>query len=869
MDWFVRGSALATPGRTGGMHAEKGFHFQKSYAGYLLTRLLSGAEGISIIRYEGAQDVDLMLTDGRQVHVQVKKYDRTPLDVLRLTAVVESFVTDYRDAKNANGFTPADGLDFRLVAVGAVTDVAVLDIARRSNKHIHAPAIAKRISGKAKAPHALKQEVRAVLDRLETHLYPVGSPSDMYIAMAEAALVRFGVMQDRIDDALRALIGKIHWRENILASDVSEWLGPYLPPNHPASGTGAIRLVTGRTVAVRTAEAFYSSQATIWPAIFTDMDAPRDELRVLMAALEDPLAAKVLIKGPSGAGKSTLARRAAWNLAKQGRAMVLEVTDPTEAGEHWDAALKFAKGQAGSGRYTILLIDDLPDYGQLIRLAADLLVGSPLKVLGTTWRAGATVKRLGEGAIEVPIGKISECEAAGIASRLGRSLEKIPSAQLEPILNSGQLLLLNLVLLGEGSAESFARRILDRLREEAPELVAPYLDLCVFGRSDTSVPIAALLRRDRVSAQLLRSSEISGLVFEVGPHRLRSGHRLLSASVVAAAKVEPVERMIAIAGAADVSFERERRFAVGAIERVTSLDGLEAARASSKDISMLARRISSVGDYLDLRRTSQVLDRLGLEHQAKEIRGLATHERIRTGVDAAAYRADFEHIDPKRTFAVLIRFYDGNDTSWGWRNFLRFAANLDDGHLKTLALDQARGRLSRDDLEPIDGKVIADLVGLIDPPPNYAEILLIDILERFPGQMLVARAVAQTIISRVRSPTVFRVLLGYCESLIGLVDHQQIALVRNLTRAAHHAAPRDKQRWLSHMLSFVKEVSDPLTRAVLLHCSAQLADASHMNVLKNLIGPEDLHEHDELHHARHIIRRKEDAKGEDANGYRI
>lgn len=180
MDWFVRGSALATPARTGGMHAEKGFEFQKAYAVWLLTKLLCGQDKLSMIRYEGAQDVDLFLTDKHQIHIQVKKYDKTPLDLGHAYDVIAGFVRDYQDATAANGVAPADGLRFRLVAVGTVTDLGVLDIARRNNIRSHVLKVASRIVGSTKPPASLKATVRAVLERVEAEIFPVGSPTEMY-----------------------------------------------------------------------------------------------------------------------------------------------------------------------------------------------------------------------------------------------------------------------------------------------------------------------------------------------------------------------------------------------------------------------------------------------------------------------------------------------------------------------------------------------------------------------------------------------------------------------------------------------------------------------------------------------------------------
>lgn len=278
-----------------------------------------------------AQDVDLFLTNKHQIHVQVKKYDKTPLDLVHAYDIVAGFVRDYQDATTANGVTPTDGLRFRLVLVGTVKDLGILDIARRINIRSHAPKVAAHIFGSTKPPASLKDAVRAVLNRVEAEIFPVGSPTDMYRRMAEAGLARFGVIPDRIDDAVRALIVGIRWRKNITARDVAAQLADYLPHSHPASGKSPIRLVTAAEHPPKSAKAFYSSRAQIWPAIFAGADADRDELPRVIDAMKHRAMSKILISGPSGSGKSTLARRAAWDLAKNGEALVLEVSDASEA----------------------------------------------------------------------------------------------------------------------------------------------------------------------------------------------------------------------------------------------------------------------------------------------------------------------------------------------------------------------------------------------------------------------------------------------------------------------------------------------------------------------------------------------------------
>ncbi|WP_299413537.1 ATP-binding protein [uncultured Sulfitobacter sp.] len=857
MDWFMRGGAMATPSRTGGMNAEKGFQFQKSYAAWLLTKLITGDEMLAVVRYEGAQDVDLMLTDGKQIHVQVKKYDKTPLNFTRVTEVIKSFAQDYRDAAITNDKNPPDFLSFRLIAVGHITDVAVLDIMRQKRKSVHARKLAQLISDKDQAPAKLKNEVRAVLDRLEAQLFPVGIPSDIYRVMAEAGLTRFGVVPDLVDDAIRALIDNIHWREDISARDVVAWIIPYLPTNHPASSKGAVQLVTGKDKSSPTVEAFYASQATIWPAIFANLDAPRDQLGIVLDAIKDPEVSKILISGPSGVGKSTLARRAAWELAKHGTALVLETTDPIDASENWDDIVKFAMQQARSGRFTVLIVDDLFDFEQLVSRVAELPFDSMLKIIGTAWKGGSIAKRLGDAVIEIPIGRISNQEAAAIASKINCSLENFSENQLDQILDSGQLLLFNLVLLGEGSAENFATRLLNRLESEAEDLIEPYLDLCVFGRSDTSVPISLLLRHNRTASRLLSAPEASGLVFKIGQSRLRSGHRLLSTGVVSVAGIEPVERMLKLAASADVEYENERRFVIRTITLAVSDDGIDAARASSRDIAKLATKIGKVGDYCDVRRVSQLLEKLDLSSEAKAIGALATEGRIRTGADAAFYRSDNEQSDPKHTFEVLLRFYAINKTFWGWRNFLRFASSMDEDGPKWSALAHARTRLTLPNSEPNDGKVIVDLLTSTAEPPEFSESLLLEILERFPEHMSVVSAVLECVIRHVRSELVFDAVLKQCLPLFTTIDNDNIHLIRRLTRATAYARSADKFFWVDQMVKYIKKPQEPYVKGALLHCSAEIAGSQHLDALLKLIEPETVSEDRGVSRARNIIARKQ------------
>jgi len=61
MDWFVRGDQLLTRSRVSGATAERGFDYQRSFALFKMVEMLTGQGGLVSMRYECAQDVDLML----------------------------------------------------------------------------------------------------------------------------------------------------------------------------------------------------------------------------------------------------------------------------------------------------------------------------------------------------------------------------------------------------------------------------------------------------------------------------------------------------------------------------------------------------------------------------------------------------------------------------------------------------------------------------------------------------------------------------------------------------------------------------------------------------------------------------------------
>ena len=73
MKWSIPTDKLTDPRRGGGRENIKGIAFQDAYICLQLITLLDEEKGIIAVRPEGAQDVDLLYSDGREEYIQLKK----------------------------------------------------------------------------------------------------------------------------------------------------------------------------------------------------------------------------------------------------------------------------------------------------------------------------------------------------------------------------------------------------------------------------------------------------------------------------------------------------------------------------------------------------------------------------------------------------------------------------------------------------------------------------------------------------------------------------------------------------------------------------------------------------------------------------
>lgn len=851
VNWAVSGRALETPGRAGGMNAEKGFVFQRSYAAWLLTGLLTGAGGVVALRYEGAQDVDLRLFDGTEIYAQVKGYELTELDWTGARGILSRFVADLQAARAAIGAELSARLSFRLVAAASVGSNDVLDLFRRKRIDKHVARLVRELAAKGSAS-AVKLDLEDVLSRMNAELLPAGIPKEVFRLMAEARLARFGVRADEIDAALRALLDAITWRETIGSAEVLRWIADYLPPAHPCSIVGSMVAFGSRTRSQTGSVAlFYTSQSDVWEGIASELDVPRDAAGALRDAVTSSVCPKILVHGPSGAGKSTLARRVMWDLQVEGRIVAIEFRGPEMSDAEWTATVRLAaRLRAEGGPRVVLLVDDVHEHPLLAQRVAELDASSDLGVVMTAWTVGAGGVGLGAGLQPLPLASISEGEAAVAATRLGRDLVAIPNARLAALLKAGQFIVLNMVLLEGTDFVSFGGRLLDSVKARVPTLVAAYVDLCACGADDRSVPFDVMQRLHGVAIDLVADPAMKGLVFTIGVGRIKSGHRILAGAVAAAAPQNRLTRLLEIASAVDPAVAEERRFGIGVLEDLVASADFSIGLAPP--LERLARLFAGVGQYLDVRRCARLLAAAGLQASATEVEALADFSRVETGPDAAAYRSDHGARNPAGVFDRLLGFYSGNPTSWGWRNLLHMAKEMDASR-RARALDVARQRLSSE-VDVATVTTVIELMNAGDTPASSVDFA-VSILERMPPNVGIARAVTQLIIDRLRSPRLFATLVDYASPLVD-GSGEGLRLARHITSASRRGDSADRRRLLQVLMPLLDELTDENDRATLLHTCANLASGEDVGHISARVGIERADEPPRLNAARHILRRK-------------
>lgn len=844
MEWFVRGDQLLTRSRVSGATAERGFEYQRSFAVYKMTEMLTGEGGLVSMRYECAQDVDLMFGNGEQTHVQIKDFRKTPLSWTRMKEILAGFVRDEFDASIANDRDRIKGLlDYQLTGVGLISDEQTFQILRSTFVGKNAREIVDSMIVPADDERAAYYEAaRSVLEKIQIDLAPRDNPEQSYRLMTEALLVRFGVLPDRVAAAVAYLDEMLVRRETIYPHLVAEWVSAFVPENHPASDQSALRVAPiSFTASDAGTHKFYSSQSEIWAAVASGLVVPRNAYLELRAWLTSEAASKIMITGPSGSGKSTLARRALWNLQRAGKVFALELTGSENVEEAFQHASLIGQAQRPSGRPVVILVDDLFNYRAAAEFAKNLKPKDNVKVLGTAWSVDRP-EAFGDGFRQVTLSEISTEEAESAAAALNTSLGVLKGAELVRIQSEGQFLVLNLALLGQGTSAAFGRKILQSIEHTAKDRIEGYIDLCAAGISDTSIPRSVLKARGTRFDLLDVDKDFEGLVFPAGKgEQIRSGHRLIAEAVIKASGVEPISRLIGLSQAANFLLDRDRRFALRAIERAIEPQNRGFAAARVCEIEDICRKAADVGHYVDCLRASKVAIELGLQETADYALGCAGPDRVVSARDAAAFRSDSERSGrADEAFPTLFSFYDRVDDAWGRRLFINSTQHMArDRQLAVLAqsIKWVKSNPS------YDSEIAATLKSMawIKPSPPGLSDMIIDVVRSARPSAPVLQASCKLIVSGFGNRAAADVVVKFGLPLLTLPAERPFGLAGPVVRAAHNASERVRAELFDRLLSIYQSHPEGKENAAFLfEICAHIVPSNKKSLLADLIDVEKL-----------------------------
>lgn len=160
--------------------------------------------GIVAVRWEGSQDVDFKIEDGREVYAQVKNEQGKKLTLTGLGDVLTSFALDLLDSGN-------QPLRFLYVANAGTLDRAAQRLRNRASSEKDRKAVAALLRKENEFGEMLQSELESLVailvDRIDFQV-PSGHEQDgvsAYEALAYRRLSRYGIPSEGI----QALIDKL------------------------------------------------------------------------------------------------------------------------------------------------------------------------------------------------------------------------------------------------------------------------------------------------------------------------------------------------------------------------------------------------------------------------------------------------------------------------------------------------------------------------------------------------------------------------------------------------------------------------------------------------------------------------------------
>ncbi|MBX8473941.1 hypothetical protein K5D38_04020 [Pseudomonas cichorii] len=725
----------------------KGFEYQAAHALHILTRLLFCENGLVQVRYEGAQDIDTMHGDGRQVFIQYKDTPEKEYDFASVQEILHGFM---RDAIDACG-NPPDAellqkmqLEFLLVSSGVIKGTEMLRLIRGS----FTPLLAKKLikdfeytDNPVVNSKDLLKFAKYVISNTNVRLSPqLEGQQNEQETLAFAKLAMFGVPLIHIQASMDSLKGLLTPPGNLFAGETALALVG-LPDFHPASGRSSIRVLPSENTFhdVSSVEReFRDSGRVSWAAVHYGLDAKRDCSRDICDRLiaMGRKAAVVLVTGNSASGKSTVVRRVGWDLYRTGKALVFEVVEPQKlTHEAWSEVIRLGE----IAHQPVIIVCDEVDAESAVLEQVRLQPQAKVIVLASAKHESVIANNFPVLISPYKLDAVSEEEFRRLADDLGLAHKAKPN-KFSTLMRAGDMFALSLALR-DSSLDNIADRTLQRVKQLIPGLCSAFLCLCACGVRDQGVP-RRLLRRMTEKNEEWAQAEDEGLVFAEAGERYRSGHATLASAILRRTGVNPVDLKMQLLQEVDIANARERRFGLGLLknglkEQVTELTSF------SKQLTSFAEGLANEGDYLDLARGLEVLDVLidtgmtQLQDARAKLDAAMGPDKVRSGHDAVRFMIDVD--DFKTAFPVVARVFAQPGVSFGRNAFMRWVSDRAIGHValqrEAVAINLQWLRIAG--FPPSETTKLVDCIGNgntnlpADTQAEFTEIMT-DVLEAIP-----------------------------------------------------------------------------------------------------------------------------------------
>ena len=680
LTWVVDGDDLKTKHRQGGMIALKGFGYQEAHALNYVVKLLTCDDGLVQLRYEGAQDVDIMFGNGKQLYIQYKETVGKEYTFIEMRDILHGFMRDTIDACGhpANTqYLDTLQLNFLFVSTGVFVGPEMMKLIRNTSTNTLANTLANGFTYE-KNPLSKKDEYKEiakyVLNNVQVSLDQKQEISKDLELLAIARLVLFGVSVERVNDSISRIKELFMKPCSLFSYDISQCLTG-LAPYHPLHNDSPFNLLPGGnqfTAKEQVAEEFRESGRGSWAVVHYDMDIIRDQSDKVYQDFKSmgKSLALLLVSGVSGTGKSTLIRRVAWDIHRSGQALVFEMTNPSKLTEQaWDEIARLAKL---AGKPALIVIDDISNHTQILE---DLQrhIYSNIVIIASDRSANCIPKNYPASLCIHTLTAVSENEIEELANILDRRISSAKKRKLLSLMQTGEIFPLSLLLIGS-SLTTIAERTIQKAKQHGTKAYDLFLSLCVCGTYDQSVP-TSLLMRIEPSVSFWAEAKSEHLVFDEVNRRFRSGHAKLATSILEHVKPDIMALKISLLKHIDARDIDERRFGLGLLQNGREKQASELIHFTHPLIAF-AETIAEVGDYLDIVRCKKIIDATisvgahNLNLTSSRLLSVCTSERVRTGHDAVVYLYDAQ--DVETAFAVVSTVFAKNEIVFGRSKFMRW-----------------------------------------------------------------------------------------------------------------------------------------------------------------------------------------------------